>query len=135
MSTHEDGTTTHPYRVEATHEAVSDGWHVLPDGTHAYVYVVTLTEDEHKSLAWLADRYTTADILWTCAYLTHEDVCEDVSGCEAHEHTYRVCLREHEAWQYTEELATENGDECQTVPTCAGGSLADKLTDLYGRIV
>lgn len=138
MSTHEDedeyGTVLRPYRVDGTHEATRDGWHVLPDGTLAYVYVVTLTENEHKSLAWIADRYTTADILYTRAYATHEDVCEDVDGCTAHEHTYRICLREHEAWQYTSELADENGDECQTVPTCAGGTLADKLGNLYERI-
>lgn len=117
-----NGTARDPFRLPPD-EARQDGWHGWEDGTGtrlAYVYVVPLTENEARSLAWVAARYSSAHVLWA-----HTD--EDENG------TQYVRLREHEAWEYVRTL-DEDEDGSPLVPPCVGGTLADKLADLHERI-
>lgn len=83
----------------------------------SFSYTVHLTDDETKALSWLAARHETAAILW------------------AYEEDNVITLPEYEAWRYLEEMVKENGNPNQVIPTCAGGSLASKLIDLWESIV
>lgn len=86
-------------------------------------YVVPLNGDECRTLAWIAARYDTAGILWA-----HTEEDDDGEGA-------MLRLPESEAWRYRDALATENGNPDQLVPACVGGTLAEKLEELYDAIV
>ena len=94
--------------------------------TRGYVYRLTFTKEEFKSLAWLADRYTTAEILWN-----HTELAGSMGSVEV----WVMNLPESEAWSYQEALKEENGNPDQVLPTCVGGTLAEKLVELYESIV
>lgn len=94
------------------------------------MYTLTLTDGELKSLAWVADRYISAQVLYDS--LTCNDTCErDMCPCDCKETTYN--LQEHEVWDYMEALKEEDGN--QLVPPCIGGTLSEKLINLYQSIV
>lgn len=95
-------------------------------------YVVTLTDNEANTLAWLAARYETAAILWAHCEPANDDIVNGVY-VEATEHL--ITLSEPEAWRYVDELEGENGNPYQIIPTGAGGTLASKLVDLWESIV
>ena len=91
-------------------------------------FVVEFSATEANTLAWLADRYVTAGILWVCS----EPVFDDLNGVDTDE--YRLQLSERRGSEYLAELARENGDPGQVIPTCAGGPLATKLRALWEAI-
>lgn len=80
-------------------------------------YRLVLDGDEAKALSWLAARYDTSAILY------------------AHEEDGVIMLPEPDAWRYMEALWEENGNPLQVLPTCVGGTLAEKLLELYDEIV
>lgn len=95
----------------------------------SHTYQVSLSEHESETLAWLASRYESADLLWL-----HTEHPEDASpGDETYPST--IVLPEHVAWEYLDLLADENGNPNQMIPACVGGELADKLLTLYVEIV
>lgn len=81
---------------------------------------VTLTSEEWRTLRYLSDRYSSADVLW-CAGTDRDD------GSAVLYITPDV-LRD-----YWRALWDDNGDAAQTVPPCAGGTLAEKLRSIPGR--
>lgn len=97
------------------------------------MYKLKLSRAELDSLAWVGDRYESAGILYDGLILADTEFNNqyfdsDIDG----EFTWHI--PEHIAWEYMESLETENG--CgQIVPTCIGGKLAEKLIELYERIV
>lgn len=83
----------------------------LPAGP---AYLMPHTDDAHRALAWIADRYTSAAELYDGA-------------------TYRphvLIIPEPVAAAYFRELPQDNGIPWQTVPPCAGGPLAAALLSL-----
>lgn len=93
-----------------------NGWHT------AKGYNLTLTDDERDSLAWIADRYTSASVLYDCARWEQDDETGDWTGF----------LSEGAMWGYVAALhALEDYDAPPPpFPPCAGGALAEKLTAL-----
>lgn len=89
-------------------------------------YRLELTADEHKTLAWVADRYDSASVLYD-GMVKVEDANEDGWGG-------LFDVAEEIAWQYEEELGLENGGGL-LVPPCVGGTLAEKLIEFQERIV
>jgi hypothetical protein len=87
-------------------------------------YLIPVTAAEEQTLAWLADRYTTAETLWSCIGYADDDDDSRI-----------LRIPETVAWRYVEELKDENGNPDQFLPTCVGGTLADKLVDFYNSIV
>lgn len=83
-------------------------------------YLLTLTDDEYRALAWVADRYVSAEVLFDGMQAT------DVDGVYA--------IPEHVAWDYDRAL-DEDEDGSPLVPPCIGGPLAEKLIALRGSIV
>jgi hypothetical protein len=90
------------------------------------VYTLTLTADEHKALAWIADRYTSAEVLYDGLDAT-DDNDQDWGG--------NFTIAEHVVWEYMEALPEDNGNPGQIVPPCVGGTLADKLVRLWESVV
>ena len=88
-------------------------------------YRLDLTAEEHKALAWVADRYYSASVLYDGMDATDEND-QDWGGS--------FDIPEHVAWEYEEELSEENGGGL-IVPPCVGGTLADKLIALRERIM
>lgn len=89
-------------------------------------YTLTLAPDERRTLAWLADRYECARVLYDAMERVDEHA-DETDTCE-----YRI--PEHVAWSYIEELDRENG--CGVaVPPCCGGALAEKLLKFREQIV
>lgn len=84
-----------------------------------------LTAEEHKALAWVSDRYISADVLYRGMVET-DDNLQDWGGS--------FDIPEHVAWEYEEELSEENGGGL-IVPPCVGGTLADKLIALREGII
>ena len=76
-----------------------------------------LNAEEYDTLAWIADRYDSGSVLWACAE-------EDENGGAWLDVTAH-------ADRYLTALATENGNPAQRIPPCAGGTLAEKLHELY----
>ncbi len=91
-------------------------------------YKLTLTSSEHRALAWVADRYGSAEILYDGMVRTDDDDSGDGWGGV-------FDVPEHVAWNYAEELPRDNGVESALLPPCAGGSLAGKLIGLLDGIV
>lgn len=89
-------------------------------------YTLTLTYDEQKALAWVADRYTSAEILYDGMYAL---------GDEKDGGTVTYTVPEHIAWEYDAALPLDNGNDGQIVPPCVGGTLAEKLIQLREGIV
>lgn len=88
----------------------------LTDGPGAGpFYVIPMSPDTYRSLAWIADRYTSAAVLYDGA--THRPNV--------------LIIPEPVAAAYLAELPQDNGNPYQLVPPCAGGPLADALADLY----
>lgn len=86
---------------------------------------VQLSEPEYKILGWLSDRYGSADVLW-CAT---EDYAPDADGPPV----YILTVTPEVLRDYWRDLLADNGDPAQTVPPCAGGSLAAKLERIPRR--
>ena len=84
-------------------------------------YTLTLTDEERNALAWVADRYTSAEVLY--------------AGMEETDAEGTFTVPEHVAWEYAEALPLDNGNPAQSVPPCVGGMLADKLLTLLDSIV
>ena len=89
-------------------------------------YQLTLTDSELKALAWIADRYQSAAVLY--------DGMEDASDENIRlTGDYLFYVPEHVAWEYRDALEEEDGN--QIVPPCTGGTLAEKLISFLGSIV
>ncbi len=86
-------------------------------------YRLNLTPAEAKALAWIADRYQSATVLWDGA--EHEET--DAGTI--------LTIPEHVAWDYAEALPRDNGVPGACLPPCAGGPLAEKLLDFLDSIV
>lgn len=86
---------------------------------------IHLTPDEHGTLSWLSGRYGSAAVLW-CAT---EDYAPDVDGPPV----YVLTVTPEVLRDYWRELLGDNGDPHQTVPPCAGGTLARKLERIPRR--
>lgn len=86
---------------------------------------VDLTPAEHDTLAWLSDRYGSADVLW-CAT---DDLAPGIDGPPV----YVLTLTAETLRDYWRALLEDNGDPGQDVPPCAGGTLADKLRRIPRR--
>lgn len=84
-------------------------------------YTIRLQRHEMDALAWIADRYTSAEILW--------------DGSDYDEETSILTVPEHVAWEYRDALPEDNGDPGATLPPCAGGSLAVALLAFLEGIV
>lgn len=90
-------------------------------------YTVELDHAEGSTLRWLADRYNSAGHLYD-----HGRYVEDAENEDSYAQVIK--LDETQAAVYLAHLVTENGNPGQTLPTCAGGSLAVKLQSLYDEI-
>lgn len=98
------------------------------------MYILELSRNELKTLAWVADRYTSAQILYDDM---HSD---DVYSTYDPNETLVYQINEHTAWEYREAIPYDwsysNPNDCpHIIPPCIGGTLGDKLADLYERIV
>ena len=85
--------------------------HIIAD---APTYAVPMRPLEYRALAWIADRYPSAQTPYDGA-------------------TYRpfvLMVPETVAAAYLRALPQDNGNPWQTVPPCAGGPLADALLSL-----
>lgn len=83
---------------------------------------IEITQHEADDLTWVAARYLTAE------WLT--DRMESVVDGEL----YHIIVGDDEGQEYLDLLADENGNPGQTLPTCIGGELGDKLNRLYDRL-
>lgn len=86
---------------------------------------IHLTPSEFEALAWISDRYTSADVLW-CAT---DDLSPTVDGPPV----YVLTLTAETLRDYWRALLDDNNDPAQDVPPCAGGTLADKLRRIPRR--
>lgn len=86
---------------------------------------VQLSPSEYRALSWLADRYSSADVL----YAATDDLSPDVDGPAV----YVLTIGPETLRDYWRALLEDNGDPAQTVPPCAGGTLADKLRRIPER--
>lgn len=84
-------------------------------------YTIKLDRSAYDALAWIADRYVSAEVLY--------------DGSDYDEETETLTVPEHVAWEYTWALPEDNGNPNQAVPPCAGGPLADALLDFFVSIV
>lgn len=89
-------------------------------------YTLTLTYDEQRALGWVADRYTSAEVLYKGMFALGD---EEDGG------TVTYTIPEHIVWEYLDALPEDNGNPGQIVPPCVGGTLADKLVDLWNSVV
>lgn len=84
-------------------------------------YTIHLTGDAWNTLLWIADRYTSAEVL--------------VQGSDYDDETGILTVPEHVAWEYAEALPEDNGVADAFLPPCAGGPLADALVEFFDSIV
>ena len=84
-------------------------------------YTISLDRDALATLAWIADRYTSAEILF--------------DGSDYDAETETLTVPEHVAWEYAAALPEDNGNPTQSVPPCAGGPLAEALISFLDSIV
>ena len=82
-----------------------------------FAYVIPMTPAAHKALAWIADRYSSAAVLF--------DGSRFVANV--------LVVPEGVAHEYVQALEEEDGSPL--VPPCAGGPLADALIELWEAIV
>ena len=87
-------------------------------------YVFELTDRERDALAWIADRYPSAEVLFDGATWAADDDGD----------TWTAKVPEHVAWNYRDALADDNW-RTLGLPPCAGGRLAEVLLDLWNAIV
>ena len=84
-----------------------------------FTYKLKLTGGEVSALAWIADRYQSASVLYDgMTYNSDLDTWE---------------VSEPVAWEYADAINNEDGNF--VVPPCCGGELADKLVRFYCEIV
>ena len=88
-------------------------------------YVFELTDRERDALAWIADRYPSAEVLFDGATWSADDDGD----------RWVALVPEHVAWNYRDALADDNGVPDAVLPPCAGGRLAEVLLDLWNAIV
>lgn len=88
-------------------------------------YVFTLTDRERDSLAWIADRYTSAEVLFDGAEWTADDDGD----------RWTALVPEHVAWNYRDTLPDDNGVPDAMLPPGVGGRLGEVLIDLWDAIV
>lgn len=86
-----------------------------------FAYVVPMSPEAFDALGWIADRYTSAEILW--------------DGSDYDEDTETLTVPEGVAWSYRDALPEDNGVADAALPPCAGGPLADSLLALLDSIV
>lgn len=96
-------------------------WRTNNQGEWHCFYMVPMSEASYRSLAWIADRYTSAEVLY--------------DGSTYNTETGMLEVPEHVAWDYSEELPRDNGVEGAILPPCAGGELADVLIAFWEEIV
>lgn len=84
-------------------------------------YVLELTDSERDSLAWIADRYCSASVLFDGARWEQRD-----------DEIWAGVISSGVMWGYLAALiALEDYDAPPpSIPPCAGGTLADKLREL-----
>lgn len=99
-------------------------------GRDAGGYTFTLTDRERDALAWIADRYVSAETLYDGA--SFEPADDD--GDPDYHGDWVVLVPEPVAWAYVDALENDE-DGSPVVPPCAGGPLADKLQAFYEAIV
>lgn len=90
-------------------------------------YTLELTHGEYRSLAWIADRYVSAEVLYDLP-TWHADGPD--TGGEGDPEVWRARLTSAHGWAYTGALiAHEDYDpgNVRRVPPCAGGALAAKI--------
>lgn len=87
---------------------------------------ITFTPREYDTLAWLAARYGSADVLERAAEPYGDEDTGEPEG-------YRLTLAPETLRDYWRELWEDNGETAQDVPPCAGGTLADKLRAIPRR--
>ena len=96
------------------------------------MYKLKLTKEELNSLATVANWYESAWILYD--HMVSEDLWLD----DTKELTYYI--DEWVMWEYMEWISSDwsfsDPDDCPfTYPPCIGGTLRDKLANLYEEIV
>lgn len=96
-------------------------WRTNAQGERHCFYMVPMSEPAHQALAWIADRYGSAGVLY--------------DGSTYNAETETLEIPEHVAWDYCEELPRDNGVEGAILPPCAGGELADALIAFWQEIV
>lgn len=104
------------------------------------MYKLKLSRAELDSLAWVGDRYESAGILYDGLILAD---CESNSDYDLNTDKHKEYLwqiPEHIAWEYQESIPSDwsysNPNDCpMNYPPCIGGTLRDKLIELYERIV
>lgn len=84
-------------------------------------YNVPMTPNEHSMLAYIADRYPSAEAL-------HDGSTYDADR-------YILTVPESVAHNYLAKLPEDNGDADAVLPPLAGGSLAEALIALYNAVV
>lgn len=84
-----------------------------------YFYVLSMPEAEYNTLAWIADRYPSAEVLYDGS-VYHHNV---------------LIVPEWVAHEYRDALPEDNGNPYQIIPPCAGGSLAEVLIEFYDGMV
>lgn len=92
-------------------------------------YTLTLTSEELNALAWIADRYTSAEVLYDGMELADEDAAPFADDVTA------FIVPEHVVWEYVAALPEDNGVPGAVLPPCAGGTLAAKLIELWESVV
>ena len=100
-----------------------DGDGYCPAGA-GYFYRFELSDRERDALAWIADRYPSAGVLYDGAEWTADNDGD----------RWVALVSEHVARNYRDALADDNGDPDAVLPPCAGGRLADVLLDLWNAI-
>ena len=98
------------------------------------MYKLLISKHELDSLAWVGDRYESAGILYDGLILADTENNSDYDTNSDKHKEYLWQIPEHIAWEYMDSLSTENGYG-MIVPTCIGGTLADKLITFYNKIV
>lgn len=86
-------------------------------------YATKLPGKCKDSLAWIADRYTSAEKLY------------DGSTFVRSTDGFVMFTPEHVAWEYLDELPKDNGVQGAVLPPCAGGPLATALIGLWEAII
>lgn len=84
-------------------------------------YSIRLDQDAMNALAWIADRYVSAEVLY--------------DGSDYDPDTETLTVPEHIAWEYVEALPKDNGVAYADLPPCAGGLLAEALIAFFNSIV
>lgn len=89
------------------------------------MYKIKLDKLEYKRLAWIAERYKYAQVLFDGLVQGDVTYWEWVPNVPL-----EFEIEEHKAWEWVDAVEAEDG-----WMTCAGGTLLEKLVALYEEIV